>query len=71
MEYTRGLVLFYQIRSNILFSFIWLLALWILIMIKIFNFYSVSCTAAYLMILYLLWVTFAGYLNLAIYLLNM
>ncbi len=53
-----------------LFSFIWLIALWILIIITTIKFYSVSHTAGYLMLPYLLWVTFAAYLNLAIYLLN-
>ena len=53
-----------------LFSFIWLIALWILIIITTIKFYSVSHTAGYLMLPYLLWVTFAGYLNLSIYLLN-
>lgn len=33
-------------------------------------FYQISKPAGYLMIPYLLWVTFAGYLNLGIYLLN-
>ena len=53
-----------------LFSFIWLLFLWILIFNTIANFYEISKTAAYLLIPYLLWVTFAGYLNFAIYLMN-
>lgn len=53
-----------------LFAFIWLIVLWGLIVITIFLFSKSSKTAGYLMIPYLLWVTFAGYLNLAIYLLN-
>ena len=53
-----------------LFSFIWLIALWVLILLTIFLFYIISKPAAYLLIPYLLWVTFAGYLNFAIYLLN-
>ena len=53
-----------------LFAFLWLLLLWVLIIITIVLFSRVSKPAAYLMIPYLLWVTFAGYLNLSIYLLN-
>ncbi|MEF9933815.1 MAG: TspO/MBR family protein [Clostridium sp.] len=48
------------------FSFIWLILLWILILITIIKFYKISKPAAYLMIPYFLWVTFAGYLNLFI-----
>lgn len=53
-----------------LFSFFWIVLLWILILFTILLFYRISKPAAYLMIPYLLWVTFAGYLNLSIYLLN-
>lgn len=53
-----------------LFSFIWLLLLWVLILLMIVKFLSISKTAAYLQIPYLLWVTFAGYLTLGIYFLN-
>lgn len=52
------------------FSFIWLIVLWILIFATIVSFARISKLAAYLMIPYLLWVTFAGYLNLGIALLN-
>ena len=53
-----------------MFAFVWLLILWVLIFNTIISFYEISKTAAYLMLPYLLWVTFAGYLNLGIYLLN-
>lgn len=53
-----------------LFSFFWLLLLWAFILNTIILFYRISKPAAYLMIPYLIWVTFAGYLNLGIYLLN-
>lgn len=53
-----------------LFAFVWLVLLWVLILIMIVQFYQISRPAAYLMIPYLLWVTFAGYLNLAIWWLN-
>lgn len=53
-----------------LFAFIWLLLLWVLIFNTIASFYDITKTAAYLLIPYLLWVTFAGYLNFAVYLMN-
>lgn len=57
-------------RGDFLFAFIWLIALWALIIANIFLFYRISKPAGLLLIPYLLWVTFAGYLNFAIYLLN-
>lgn len=56
--------------SLYLFSFIWLVLLWLLILAATVLFYRISKPAGYLMIPYLLWVTFAGYLNFQIYLLN-
>lgn len=53
-----------------LFSFIWLIGLWLLILAALAEFYRISRIAGWLMAPYLLWVTFAGYLNLGIYLLN-
>lgn len=53
-----------------LFAFIWLVLLWLLIFKTAILFYQISKPAGYLMIPYLLWVTFAGYLNFSIYLLN-
>ncbi|MDE7229515.1 MAG: tryptophan-rich sensory protein [Oscillospiraceae bacterium] len=53
-----------------LFAFIWLVILWILILKTTIKFYRISEPAGYLMIPYLLWVTFAGYLNLVISILN-
>lgn len=53
-----------------LFSFFWLLLLWTFILYTIVVFYRISKPAAYLLIPYLLWVTFAGYLNLGIAILN-
>lgn len=53
-----------------LLAFLWLVLLWVLIILMIVSFSKVNKTAAYLQIPYLLWVTFAGYLNLSIYLLN-
>ena len=75
---TYGLQLFFNLFWSIIFfnlewymfAFVWLVVLWVLIFNTIISFYEISKTAAYLLIPYLLWVTFAGYLNLGIYLLN-
>ena len=53
-----------------LFAFIWLVVLWCAIIKMIFKFSRIDTAAAYLQIPYLLWVTFAGYLNFMIYLMN-
>lgn len=52
------------------FSFIWLVVLWLLILLITAVFFRISKPAAYLLMPYLVWVAFAGYLNLAIVLLN-
>ncbi len=52
------------------FSFVWLVCLWGLIIHCIAKFFPLSKAAAFLMVPYLLWVSFAGYLNLGISLLN-
>lgn len=62
-------ILFFNLEWY-LFAFFWLLLLWVLILYTILLFYRISKPAAYLLVPYLLWVTFAGYLNLGIYLLN-
>jgi len=51
-------------------AFIWLLVLWLLIFICTVMFHYIKKSAGKLMIPYLIWVTFAAYLNLGIYLLN-
>lgn len=53
-----------------LFAFLWLVFLWILVILMIKSFYDISRLAAYLCIPYLIWVTFAGYLNFGIWWLN-
>lgn len=56
--------------NDFMFAFVWLVFLWVIIIFTIIYFYRINKTSAYLLIPYLLWVTFAGYLNLAIYLIN-
>jgi len=51
-------------------AFVWLVVLWVLILWMIFTFRRVDPLAAWLQIPYLLWVTFAGYLNYGVWMLN-
>ena len=80
---SRGLLLFFvQLVFNFLWSilffnlqafglaFFWLIALWLLILWMTITFYQVDRTAALLQIPYLLWVAFAGYLTLGVWVLN-
>lgn len=52
------------------FAFLWLLLLWALVFTMILIFRKVDPLAAYLQIPYLLWLTFAAYLNLGVWFLN-
>lgn len=52
------------------FAFLWLILLWILILLMILSFRKVDPLAAWLQVPYFLWVTFAAYLNFAIWLIN-
>lgn len=73
-----GLQLFFNFFWTILFfglglrglAFIELLVLLILIIITCIKFYIIDKIAGYLFIPYIIWVGFAGYLNLAIWWLN-
>lgn len=56
--------------SAYLFSFLWLAVLWLLILLCLILFCRLKCAAGWLMLPYLAWVAFAGYLNLGVYLLN-
>ena len=80
---TRALLLFFvQLAFNFFwsiiffnlqafgFAFFWLLALWALIIGMMVTFARVDKPAAWLQLPYLLWVTFAAYLNLGVWLLN-
>ena len=53
-----------------LFSFILIIILWIVVLLTIIEFYKTSKLSGLIMIPYLLWLTFAAYLNLGVYLLN-
>ena len=51
-------------------AFLWLVILWSLILAMILVFQKIDVIASRLQIPYLLWVTFAAYLNLGVWLLN-
>ena len=53
-----------------LFAFFWLLILWILVFWMILLFHKVDPLSAKLQIPYLLWLSFAAYLNLGVWYLN-
>lgn len=51
-------------------ALVWLLILWVLILITTVKFYRTTPVAGWLMVPYLLWVTFAAYLNAGVWYLN-
>lgn len=53
-----------------LFAFIWILILILLVVLMIIDFYKKNKIAGLLQIPYLLWLIFAAYLNLGVYILN-
>ena len=80
---TKSLMLYgYQLLVNFLwpifffdfqwfgFAYFWLILLWILVAVMIWEFDKISKVAALLNIPYLLWLSFAGYLNLTVWILN-
>lgn len=80
---THGLIiyaiqLFFNFLWSILFfnfqayglAFVWIVALWALILLMIVKFNETDRIAALLQIPYLLWVTFAAYLNYMVWQLN-
>ena len=52
------------------FAALWLILLWVLVFLMILQFWKINKTAAYLQIPYLLWLSFAAYLNIAVWLIN-
>lgn len=52
------------------FAFVWLVILWVLVFVFIKNAFKLNKVSTYLMVPYLLWMTFAGYLNIMIAVLN-
>ena len=79
----RAMLVFYiQLVANILWSvfffglnspllgFLWIIILWVLIILTIVKFWRVHKLAAMLLLPYILWVSFAAYLNYTIWQLN-
>ena len=62
--------LFFFLGQWYFFAFLWLVLLWFLVLVTIRFFYAVNKNAGYLLIPYLAWVTFAGYLNFFISIMN-
>lgn len=62
-------IFFFNMRAYA-FAFIWLLLLWVLILLMTAAFSRTDKAAAFMQIPYILWITFAGYLNYAVWLLN-
>lgn len=53
-----------------LFSFFWLVLLWILVLLMILSFWKIDKRAGITNLPYLFWLTFAAYLNLAVWWVN-
>ena len=62
-------VLFFGLHSPVA-GFVEIIFLWLAILWTIIKFYKISKASAYLLVPYILWVSFAGILNLSILILN-
>lgn len=62
-------IIFFNLHAY-LFAFLWLVLLWCLVLAMIILFYRCRRSAAFLQIPYLLWLTFALYLNYSVWMLN-
>ncbi len=62
-------IFFFSLKWR-LFAFIWIIMLAILVILMIIKFYNKNKIAGILQIPYLLWIIFASYLNIAVYILN-
>ncbi len=62
-------ILFFHFKLY-LFAFFWLVALWLAVLACFAFFRKLDKRAGDLLLPYVLWVTFAGYLNFGVYLLN-
>lgn len=54
-----------------LFAFIWLIGLWCLVIVGAYRFFMIDRKAGGLLLPYILWLTFAAYLNLGAYVMKM
>lgn len=62
-------LLFFRLKL-LLISFFWLVLLWVLVFLTLRAFSKIEEKAGNALLPYLLWVTFAGYLNFGIFVLN-
>ena len=62
-------IIFFNLRWY-LFAFAWLLFLWFLVLATLKAFAEIQPKAGKILVPYLLWLTFAAYLNFGVYLLN-
>jgi len=62
--------LFFGLQSPF-YAFIEIIILWLVILLTIISFYRISKPAAYLLLPYILWVSFASVLNFSILILNL
>ena len=62
-------LIFFNLQ-NYAFAFFWLAALWLLILLTTLRFFKETPAAGWLIVPYLIWVAFAGYLNAGVWLLN-
>ena len=62
-------IIFFNLQS-FGFALLWLIVLWLLILWMALSFRKIDRLAAWLQIPYLIWVAFAAYLNLGVWLLN-
>jgi len=62
-------IVFFGLHQLLISVFV-IIILWLLIFVNIVQFGKISKPAAYLLMPYILWVSFASYLNIAIYILN-
>lgn len=62
-------VIFFGLQRPVA-AFVEIIALWIVVLLTIISFAKVSKAAAWLLIPYIAWITFAGYLNYVICILN-
>ena len=80
---TNALYLFYiQLAVNVIWPFIffglcqylvaflWIILLWLLVLDTTVTFGNIDRKAGYLLVPYILWISFAAYLNLAVFFLN-
>ncbi len=62
-------VFFFGFHSYLL-AFIWLICLWTLVLFMMISFYKINHIAGLIQIPYLIWLTFAAYLNFMVWFLN-